>query len=686
MRLSHTNRGELSFGTIDIPATQLSRFSEGFLNRLNAIPHFHGAFFGHELRGTKSAYPHDPANINEREDALEDVKRYLRDDIDEDEWLIDVGLELRQEHRVLQWLRTGHTALLQHALPSASFRRIEKLADAKYFHEDTVAQLRDLAGFRVAPRTTGNADQVVYINVYPTDKAATYQLHEGLFRRRKSADVLPKNIKKTLSDIDDISKTFLTCADKMQEGNVRFEIRVPLARANLVHFTLPQELINQSVVSFPVQTWWCVELLSLFVIRFTQCFCRYFKTYRLAALHNVIEGLMNAPAAARSMPPSLMLGSICIYMLNALIYRPAEGKAYENLLECSCQHATVVNDDYEDIPEDLGDARPVMYDRGLYFVSDVIFDVAPRLPATRIMDHNLLASLYGFPFETFQEVFHVAGAREPAKANSSRMSNRRKTTTDVEHVCDDGDRNSWHTFHLADRGIALQPTMAMKGPDVDFMDVDDESDVDEEQRDNTLDALLQRCWRQFPYDVFQVSPNKVKRSEGRYVILSRSDLDNVSHDVFKSLDLSAVFDHVQARYCDAGFWGDTIFSRYFPPPEYVQPSGLQNFRQTKYYNTWNSIMARLSKTDAHRVRKELLKEFNKLMWLPFPGSDRMWQTRRMNMGQWTNVPETSCKGPSPQIIINSKVARKCPILVREQTAEQGYDSGNDDGDMDSGGE
>jgi hypothetical protein len=263
MRLSHKSSGELSFGTVDIPVAQLPDFSEGFLNRLDNIPDFHGAFFFHELRGTKSAYQHDPANVDEMENALEDVTRYLRKDIDDGEWLIDVGLELRQEHRVLQWLRTGHIALLQHALPTPDDRKIERLANAKYFHQDTIAQLRDLAGFRVAPRTIGHRDEVVYINVYPTDKAATYQLHEGLFRRRKSADVLPNNIKKTLSDIDEISRTFLACGDKMQEGNVRFEIRVPLARANLVHFTLPQELIDQSVVSFPVQTWWCVELLNL---------------------------------------------------------------------------------------------------------------------------------------------------------------------------------------------------------------------------------------------------------------------------------------------------------------------------------------------------------------------------------------------------------------------------------------
>jgi hypothetical protein len=366
-------------------------------------------------------------------------------------------------------------------------------------------------------------------------------------------------------------------------------------------------------------------------------------------------------------------------MLNALIYRPAESKAYQDLLECSCQHAAAVNGDDEDIPEDLEDVRPVMYDRGLYFVSDVIFDVAPRLPATRVMDHDLLASLYGFPFETFQEIFHIAGARQPAKANSSRMSNRRKTTTDVEYVCDDDDRNDWHTFHLADQGVVLQPTMAMTGPDVDFMDVDDENTVHEEQGDNTLDSLLQRCWRQFPYDIFQVSPNKVTRSEGRYILLSRSELDNVNHDVFKSLDLSTVFENVQARHCDANFWGETIFRRYFPPPEYVQPSSLQNFRQTKYYKLWNSIMARLSKTGAHRVRKEMLKEFNKLMWLPFPGSDRMWQTRRMMSGGWSNVPQTSSNGPSPQIAVNSRVAGRCRILVGKRTAlEEGDNSDIDD--------
>lgn len=59
-------------------------------------------------------------------------------------------------------------------------------------------------------------------------------------------------------------------------------------------------------------------------------------------------------SASRLRNPSLALGALVIYRMNALIYRPAEGKAEEKLLHSACQH----------VLDGADGTRPIMYGRG----------------------------------------------------------------------------------------------------------------------------------------------------------------------------------------------------------------------------------------------------------------------------------------------------------------------------------
>lgn len=170
-------------------------------------------------------------------------------------------MEVRQEGHVLQWLTKGHRRVLEFLLPSAPASNITAILHSKkQYCCDISAQLSDLGGFRVCPGSRGKADGVIYINTYTTDKSATYQLHDGVFRRRKPWHLFPTGIDQLLTDLDVIGETFRLCGGSAGtvrlEGNVRMEIRIPLSLADNVLLHVPDALIQQSLVGFECATFW----------------------------------------------------------------------------------------------------------------------------------------------------------------------------------------------------------------------------------------------------------------------------------------------------------------------------------------------------------------------------------------------------------------------------------------------
>ena len=81
---------------------------------------------------------------------------------------------------------------------------------------------------------------------------------------------------------------------------------------------------------------------------------RRFKYYRLTALSYIVESLKNNDIHMRLRNESLALGAIIAYQFNAIIYRPAEGRAESVLLEAACQH----------IADGNGCSYPSMYNQG----------------------------------------------------------------------------------------------------------------------------------------------------------------------------------------------------------------------------------------------------------------------------------------------------------------------------------
>jgi hypothetical protein len=255
-------RGQLHLGTVAVPARHLVAFCSALRSRLDHIEEFKGAFFCHELRGHKGGTAHEEDDEGRSyEEAFEtffdniDMAR-----IDEGNWLVDVGLEIQDPGRVVNWSKLAHSEILKYLLPSLDDDKIDKLQERRTFHLDPTAHLHDFAGFRCEPGTWGRVNNVEYINVYTTDKCPTYQLHRGIWRRRSSEDLLPQTLDKLLVELDAMSKTYKSCcgsrAHLAQEGCARLEIRVPLRAARTALRDVPYESVQQWTFSVKPKVWW----------------------------------------------------------------------------------------------------------------------------------------------------------------------------------------------------------------------------------------------------------------------------------------------------------------------------------------------------------------------------------------------------------------------------------------------
>jgi hypothetical protein len=255
-------RGRLHFGSVAVPAVHLVDFCDALCARLDEIDSFKGAYFAHELRGLKGGTAHtedeDGRNPEEAFETFFDNVDMAR--IDEDNWLVDVALEIYDPGRVVQWSKFAHSAILEYILPTLDSDQISTLQGRSTFHLDHVAQLEDFAGFRCEPGQWGTRNGVTYINVYTTDKCPTYQLHTGIWRRRTCQDLLPEALEKLLEDLIKMSTTYKSCSgnqgDSPQEGCARLEIRVPLILAQTALRNPPHEALKQWTFSIPTNLWW----------------------------------------------------------------------------------------------------------------------------------------------------------------------------------------------------------------------------------------------------------------------------------------------------------------------------------------------------------------------------------------------------------------------------------------------
>ena len=260
-------RGQIRAGTVDIPEDKVPAFATALRTRLRAHPRLGKPWFQVEMRGEKGAYSFPFDDIDERNRAfnlfIEDLNM---SQINQELWFVDIGLEIHHPGHCVQWLKSAHTRLIAHALPSIPPDRAAEIADLSTFHIDVNAHIYDFAGFRVEPGARARPDKLLYMNIYTTDKTVTYQLHDGIFNPRAASDLYPGTLPKLVADLQKIGDTFCVCAGSeghTQDGTARYELRVRLSKIHETLLEFPPELLELSVISIPNEIMWYVHFLSI---------------------------------------------------------------------------------------------------------------------------------------------------------------------------------------------------------------------------------------------------------------------------------------------------------------------------------------------------------------------------------------------------------------------------------------
>ena len=426
---------------------------------------------------------------------------------------------------------------------------------------------------------------------------------------------------------------------------------------------------------------------------------RKFKFIRVAALRYVFEDKLRSAAQTRALRSSLVLGAVSIWMLNALNHTPPSNSRYNVLANACCQHIRLGNSDSEDdsTDEDEDNTVPIGYNRGLYFLADLMEDDrnalwrVPMSVSDRI-EELTLAGLYGR--ESMADLEHEAGldrvlAPKGTLTHESRISNKRRKTTAIEFARPDIDEDNID-LQLADRGVTIHPIALEAGRDVDERHARSYHDLDQPQTQNLgPDGTVARIWKQTPFDIFAVAPNGARSKDPSHIIMSKHARNNVTWETFKTTNFSTIFEKVQVRMVSDEFWKTTLFDRYFPPKGTApkERGKLQNFPYTTYYPEWFKLMSQLSDADSKVVRAGLLTEFRKLKWLPHGGSDRMWDTGKMTSQNWKIYPIGSKLEACPQIAVNTATWNMEPITLgiravyaREEEEEEEEEVEEEDGE------
>ncbi|KAG1772226.1 hypothetical protein EV702DRAFT_976795 [Suillus placidus] len=183
--------------------------------------------------------------------------------------------------------------------------------------------------------------------------------------------------------------------------------------------------------------------------------------------------------------------------------------------------------------------------------------------------------------------------------------------------------------------------------------------------DLIISTQLSAIQNQFASDIFQLAPSPRLTSNSPWVLLDPGQRIRVKIDIFHSLDLSGIFNQVQYRVVSDDDWNNLVFQRYFPAKGTLMAKALQQFPSASYYRQWQALMDGLDEDNAEIIQNHCLMQwFDKLYWVPHPGSDRMWSTKKGGK-EWVVLPPGG-QGNCPRLAVNPRFHGKdTPWLVEE---------------------
>lgn len=350
----------------------------------------------------------------------------------------------------------------------------------------------------------------------------------------------------------------------------------------------------------------------------------------MVALYEVVKGLQLSNPELRMRPEMLTTGAITAYMINALIYRPGEGRAEEVLLQVSCKHFLLENG-----------PRASMYDRGAYFLSDIRKkpdEHAYCLPSARALENHHIIRLYRRPsMNDVAEEFRPV--KSPKKGKMVRQARNRKLTslmssgssylTDDESSDESSESSEWDSDEECDSSQSTERDTTGN--------VGSNDSIAPKNSGRQVAEIVD----QFPSCVMQLVPDPSTATETPWVLISPATRKRVDCNLFKTYQILDVFPHVQFKVVNEHGWY-YIFDRYFPEKD-SSPKKRQHFTRAQYLIQWTNLMDASDHEAAKDLRQTVFKWFKELYWVPHPESDRMWSRKPGTACGWDVLPAQSPK-------------------------------------------
>lgn len=221
-----------------------------------------GAFFMHQIRGMKTAHTHDGTDADHRRMALRELMQeftpgYFQDPDSQQNWFVDVGLEMHRRNSVVTWRKGAHHRIIDFLREREGTKTGEQYTSSTSYQVDLVAHLTEVAGFRLGISEELGPNKISYINCYTTEKALTYtagHASKAKFLSGKAA-LAPLTSEGRIKYCDDLYAAFVD-AKTDSCANARLEVRVPLRYARRVFLDIPEEMIAHSLIVIPNEHWW----------------------------------------------------------------------------------------------------------------------------------------------------------------------------------------------------------------------------------------------------------------------------------------------------------------------------------------------------------------------------------------------------------------------------------------------
>lgn len=364
-------------------------------------------------------------------------------------------------------------------------------------------------------------------------------------------------------------------------------------------------------------------------------------------------------------PDAILLTVACSWMLNGIHSTPDTGASYKELITAILPHVNRASADPDillfgtptgdgdiemDSDSDSDDHHPLRRRNtapaipyGLLFFRPI--RTGPHHPVPRFQ-HDQSAFISNKAFEHFfgckrsEIATKFFRSMRVAQVNHARINNKTRRTAAYVNWGQDTEAT---VFNLTRRGYRLSSPARDVGSDLGSS----EDEVEPEEQD--IDKVLTNVWRQFLSDITLKAPNPKQAYRPSYVVLTAEQRTSVNENTYKNSELSAYFRDCQWKIGSEDEWS-MVFRRLWPDSGDLLAAKAQNYDNTLYFPMWHSIMGKADPATVQRMRKSLRSRFDKLYWMPYAHSDRIWRTtHHSSFRKSSGEPE---RAAAPQIIIN----------------------------------